>query len=150
MRARKIRGSSAAMIAARALLPGTAAAGGFATVGLSSLPDGTAPGGTWHVTLTVLQHGRTPLDDLQPHVFVRSADGRTLRTFAARPAGKRGVYTADVVFPAAGRWRYSIADGFSQTHTYAPVTIGRVAAPPAAAAPGRSDSGRGDVGAALA
>ena len=38
-------------------LPGAAGAGGFATVGLSSLPDGTPPGTPWHVTLTILQHG---------------------------------------------------------------------------------------------
>jgi hypothetical protein len=34
------------------------------------------------------------------------------------------VYHAEVVFPSPGTWDWIIADGFSQTHTYAPVEIG--------------------------
>ena len=141
-------------------LPGAAAAGGFATLGLSSLPDGTAPGRPWHVTLTILQHGRTPMSGLHPEVRIRRAGGGPARTFAARPAGQRGRYTVDVVFPAAGTWRYAIDDGFTQTHTFAPVAIGRsqpVPAPRAAApaasatpAPPPARDGSSDVGAALA
>ena len=159
------------ILAAGALLlalPGVAGAGGFATVGLSSLPDGTAPGRPWHVTLTILQHGRTPLSDLRPSVRVASADGQTVRTFAARRAGRPGTYRVAVVFPSAGRWTYAIDDGFTQTHTYAPVAIGASAAAPAltspaasggpsaAPAPGASDDGGGGgnvlaaLGAALA
>src|SRR3954470_486479 len=117
-------------------LPGAAGAGGFATVGLSSLPDGTAPGKPWRVTLTILQHGRTPLDGLHPSVRVVAANG-TPHAFAARPAGRTGRYRADVVFPAAGRWRYEIDDGFSQTHRFAPVRI-RGGAEAGAAAPRRA------------
>jgi YtkA-like protein len=116
--------------AALLALPAVAGAGGFATVGLSSLPDGTAPGKPWHVTLTILQHGRTPLSDLQPSVRVASADGQTVKLFAAKPAGKPGTYTADVVFPSAGRWQYSVDDGFTMTHTFAPVAIGASSAVP--------------------
>ena len=169
------RVATAAMVVAGAValaLPGAASAGGFATVGLSSLPDGTAPGGTWHVTMTILQHGRTPLANLQPHITIRSADGAIMRTFAARPAARGGTYRADVVFPKAGRWRYSIADGFSQTHTSAPDSIGSSSAitvagdesgaasvptmtspAPAsgvATARGKSDGDGGNVGVALA
>jgi hypothetical protein len=151
--------TAVAAVAAVLALPASAAAGGFATVGLSSLPDGTPPGTPWHVTLTILQHGRTPLAALKPSVRIRTADGRTTRTFAAKPAGKAGLYTADVVFPASGRWRYSVNDGFSQTHSFAPVAIGASkpvpipgsqtgTRPPAApAAAGSSDGG--NVGAAL-
>ena len=51
----------AAAIAILALLvaPAGAQAGGFATVGLSSLPDGTAPGEPWVVELTILGHGQS-------------------------------------------------------------------------------------------
>src|SRR3954467_6241252 len=126
-------------------LPGGASAGGFATVGLSSLPDGTAPGAPWHLTLTILQHGRTPLPGLSPVVRIRR--GATTRTFPARPARRPGVYTADVVFPAAGTWRYAIDDGFSQTHEFAPATIGGAAA----AAPAPAPASRGaNVAAAFA
>jgi YtkA-like protein len=140
---RALIATAVAAVAAALVLPAGAAAGGFATVGLSSLPDGTPPGTPWRVTLTILQHGRTPLTDVEPTVRIRSADGKTTRTFAAKPAGKAGVYTADVVFPAAGRWRYSVADGFSQTHTFAPVAIGSSRTVPV---PG-SQSGAGPAGA---
>ena len=156
-------GALGAGAAAALALPCAAGAGGFATVGLSSLPDGTAPGKPWRVQLTILQHGRTPLSGLKPTVRIRSADGRTTRTFAARPAGQRGIYVASVVFPAAGRWRYVVDDGFSQTHTFAPARIGGAgaasgAAPtarasdapaPQPARPRADDGGGGNVGAAL-
>ena len=105
------------------LLPAAALGGGFATVQLSSLPAGTVAGGTWTPTLTILQHGMTPLDGLQPAVRITDGAGKT-STFAAKPAGAPGTYVAEVAFPAAGTWRYEIWDGFSQTHTYSPVTIG--------------------------
>src|SRR3954471_12561963 len=121
---RLVSATAAAAVAAGLSLPAGASAGGFATVGLSSLPDGTPPGRPWNVTLTILQHGGTPLNDLGPTVRIRAADGTTTRTFAAKPAGTAGRYTADVVFPAAGRWRYWVDDGFTQTHAFAPVAIG--------------------------
>lgn len=99
-----------------------AGAGGFATVGLSSLPTGTAAGETWTVDLTVRAHGRTPIDGIAPLVRIRG-DGQT-REFAARPTGETGVYRADVVFPREGTWRYEVWDGFTQTHTFTPVAIG--------------------------
>jgi hypothetical protein len=105
------------------LLPAAATAGGFATVQLSSLPAGTDAGGTWTPTITILQHGVTPLDNLLPAIRLTDENGG-ITTFAARPAGEPGTYVADVRFPTAGTWRYEIWDGFSQTHTYSPVTIG--------------------------
>jgi hypothetical protein len=142
MRGRAAMVLTTAVLGALAL-PAAAGAGGFATVGLSSLPDGTAPGTPWRLTLTILQHGRTPLPGLQPTVLLTSADGATARTVAARPAGKPGVYTADVVFPTRGVWRYAINDGFSQVHRFAPVRIG-------AAASATTKGDGADVGLALA
>ena len=152
MRGRAAMVTATAAVLAALALPGAAGAGGFATVGLSSLPDGTAPGKPWHVTLTILQHGRTPLSGLSPEVRIRSADGTTARTFAARSARRPGLYTADVVFPTAGQWRYAIADGFSQTHQFAPVAIGTAASATAASAvpsaPAETDGA--NLGAAIA
>jgi hypothetical protein len=109
-------------------------AGGFATAGLSSTPDGVAPGKPWKVDITVLQHGRTPLEGLVPRVRI-SSRGET-REFAARPAGEPGVYRAEVVFPRAGRWSYAVRDGFvDQVHTFAPVAIGTRGSTAAAPAP---------------
>lgn len=104
-------------------LPTSGAAGGWATVQLSSLPAGTDAGGTWTPELTVLQHGRTPLENLSPAVRIYDGEG-TSREFPATPTGTPGHYRAEVTFPTSGEWRWEIWDGFSQTHTYAPVTIG--------------------------
>ncbi len=112
-------------------------AGGWATVELSSTPAGTAPGAPWDVNITVLQHGVTPLNDVNPAVTIASGDAT--KTFAATPTGKPGEYRARVVFPTAGRWTYEIDDGFisEQPHTYPAVQIQGTA--PAAAS--TADSG---------
>jgi hypothetical protein len=120
-------------------LPATAQAGGWATVGVSSSPDGIAPGEPWVAQLTILQHGVTPLEDVQPRVLIDGPRGQR-RAFAARPAGEPGVYRASVTFPSAGTWRYAVDDGFTQTHTFAPVTID---GPPALAAAAASGGGSG-------
>lgn len=111
-----------AALVALALLPASAVAGGFATVGLSSLPDGGHPGEPWNVELTILQHGVTPMADLNPTVTIRNGDQTEM--FRARPVpGETGVYRAEVIFPTAGTWDYEINDDFTQVHQYAPVQI---------------------------
>jgi hypothetical protein len=102
-------------------LPGAATAGGWATVQLSSLPTGTKAGDTWKAELLVLQHGRTPLENLAPVIRIRN--GGEIEEFTATATGEPGRYVADVTFPSAGTWRWEIWDGFSQTHTYAPVSV---------------------------
>lgn len=109
-----------------AIAPASAVAGGFATIGLSSTPEGAAPGDPWIVELTVLQHGRSeaPLDGLEPSVTVTGSGGER-RTFVASPTGQPGVYRARVVFSSAGTWRYSVNDGFAGAiHDFPPVQIG--------------------------
>jgi hypothetical protein len=106
---------------AAVLLPAAALAGGWATVQLSSTPKGAHAGMPWVVNLTVLQHGVTPLAGVKPEV--RIDQGTVRRVFTARPTGRTGVYRARVVFPRAGTWRWTIWDGFSREHTYAPVRI---------------------------
>jgi hypothetical protein len=103
-------------------LPASAAAGGWATVQLSSTPAGTKADDPWSPELTVLQHGRTPLDDVTPVMRIMGGGG-VAEQFAAQPTGEPGRYRAEVVFPEEGTWRWEIWDGFSRTHTYAPVTI---------------------------
>jgi hypothetical protein len=110
----------AATLVALAAVP-AAPAGGWATVSLSSTPNGLRAGQMWDLRLTVLQHGRTPLVGVVPRVQLQQ--GKTVRTIVARPTGKAGVYRARVVFPSAGTWRWQIDDGFSQVHRYYPVKI---------------------------
>ncbi len=135
--------TTAALLAITGLLalPAGALAGGWATVGLSSTPDGLAPGAPWQVDIEVLQHGRTPLDTVHPSVTIASADGDTRRTFATRRAGKPGVHRATVTFPRAGTWNYVVDDGFSARHPYPAVQIGGAGA--AAAGGGEGDGGAG-------
>ncbi len=98
-------------------------AGGWATVELSSTPAGTAPGAPWDVNITVLQHGVTPLNDVNPAVTIASGDAT--KTFAASRPPDRATTARAVVFPTAGRWKYAVDDGFisEEPHTYPPVQI---------------------------
>jgi len=124
------------------LIAPAAYAGGWATVGLSSTPAGTEPGTPWPVEITVLQHGVTPLEGVEPAVIISRGDAR--KTFAATPTGKPGVYRAEVVFPTAGRWSYVVDDGFisERPHTFPAVQIGAETSAPAAAT-GGDDGGGG-------
>ena len=102
---------------------GTALAGGWATVGIDPLPDGTEAGGTWSPDITIRQHGQTPLDGLMPVVTISDVGGAS-HDFLAAPAGEPGVYTADVVFPEAGSWDVVVESGFGDSRlTYGPVSI---------------------------
>jgi hypothetical protein len=123
------------------VLAGTALAGGWATVKLSSSPKGMSAGQAWVVDITVLQHGLAtqPLCCLKPTVTISrvvpvrstsSTVGSPSRTFMAKPTGRAGVYRARVVFPSAGTWRYEVYDAFTtyggaRTHTFKPVKIAR-------------------------
>jgi len=122
--------TSAALAAIIGLLalPGAAQAGGWATVELSSTPDGLKSGATWNVEVEVFQHGRTPMSNVRPTVTITSGDLR--RTFASKPTARPGVHRARVSFPQAGTWRYVVDDGFTGRHSYPAVQIG---AGPAAA-----------------
>jgi hypothetical protein len=111
-------------------LTGAASAGGWATVGLSSLPPAGLPANQdWPVDITVLQHGRTPLAGVTPVVRIRDEGGAVVKSFTATPTGKTGVYHAVVRFPAQGSYSYEVYDGFTQyggaqTHTFKPIVVG--------------------------
>jgi hypothetical protein len=96
--------------------------GGFVTVGLDSTPAGIAAGQPWKVDITVLAHGRTPVEGMPATVRIRSSggDAKEFRTRETAP----GVYHADVVFPAGGAWSYEVVDGYiHQIHTFPPVEV---------------------------
>jgi hypothetical protein len=116
-----------AVVAVVLAAAGEARAGCWATAGISPQPPDTA-GATWHANIKIMQHGRTPLADASPTLTIRNADSGESQRFAAKPTGQPGIYRAEVVFPAAGTWRYEVNDGFpvhecAQTHTFAPVDI---------------------------
>ena len=100
---------------AAATLTGAASAGGWATVGLSSLPPAGLPANQdWPVDITVLQHGQTPLAGVTPVVRIRDDGGQVVKSFTATPTGKTGVYHAVVRFPVAE---------CARVHTFKPVLI---------------------------
>jgi hypothetical protein len=107
-----------------------AGAGGWATVGLSSLPpSGLEPNEAWPVDVTVLQHGQTPVAGLTPVVRVRDDGGKVVGTFTGTATDAKGVSHAVVRFPGEGTYSYEVYDGFTQyggaqTHTFKPVEIG--------------------------
>ena len=91
------------VLAVAAVAVPAASAGGWATVGLSSLPPaGLGPEETWPVDITVLQHGQTPLAGVTPIVRIRDDGGKVVDSFTATPTGKTGVYHADVTLPRRG------------------------------------------------
>jgi hypothetical protein len=109
--------------------PAAAWAGGWASAQLSSTPQGVGPGEPWTVDITILQHGRTPMTDVDPAVVVALPDGGE-RRFGGKPVdGEPGVYRASVVFPEAGRYAYKVDDGFTNAvpHDFPPVQIGAAA-----------------------
>jgi len=118
------------VLAVAAVSVPAASAGGWATVGLSSLPpSGLEANQNWPVDITVLQHGETPLAGVTPIVRVRDGGGKVVDTFTATPTGRPGVYHADVRFPGEGTYAYEVYDGFgtyggARTHTFKPVVIG--------------------------
>jgi hypothetical protein len=105
-------------------LTATAFGGGWATVGMSSTPEGAKPGEPWVVDMTILQHGRTPLEGVHPSLTIINGDAR--QTFNAKATEEPGVYRVSVTFPTKGLWSYQVDDGFisGQPHTFKAVEIG--------------------------
>ena len=116
-------------------IPAAAAAGGWTTVGLSAPPPGDLRAGSvWAAEVTVLQHGRTPLEGQTPILTITS--GPRTATFHATPSGRPGVYRARVVFPAAGSWRASVDHGWGVQHEFGPFAIAGATADTAGAGTG--------------
>jgi hypothetical protein len=107
-----------------------AGAGGWATVGLSSLPpSGLEANQAWPVDITVLQHGQTPLAGVTPIVRIRDDGGKVVDSFAAPATDTTGKTHVVVRFPGEGTYSYEVYDGFTRyggarTHTFKPVEIG--------------------------
>ena len=118
-------------VAAASPLP-VASAGGWATVGLGSLPAVRAsrPNQTWPVDITVLQHGETPLAGVTPIVRIRDGGGKVVKSFTATPTGQdRRLPRRRHASPARARTptrstTASATYGGAQTHTFKPVEIG--------------------------
>ena len=104
-------------------------AGGWAVITLDELPTGVVAGEPFTIGFTVLQHGRTPMIDLEPTVTAGLSSDEKLVVYA-EPEGKPGHYAATLTFPKEGEWEWSI-QAFSMDQ---PMPVLTVAAPGAVSA----------------
>jgi mono/diheme cytochrome c family protein len=82
-------------------------AGGWAVITLDELPTNVVAGDSFTVGFTVLQHGKTPLTDLDPTIIAKSSSNEKFIVLA-KPEGKPGHYAASLTFPSEGNWEWSI------------------------------------------
>ncbi len=112
-------------------LTGTAAAkeGG---VELGSTPAGLGPGDPWNLDIQIFKDPAAIANVEPPVVTIRNSAGEETQ-FPAEPVETaHGRYTATVVFPEAGTWRYEVYEsGSGRTYEYDPVVIEAPAPAPA-------------------
>jgi len=82
-------------------------AGGWAIITLDEVPLDVVAGGPLTIGFMVMQHGQTPMTDLEPVVTATLSQGEQF-TVKAEPEGEPGHYTATLTFPKEGDWSWSI------------------------------------------
>lgn len=82
-------------------------AGGWAVIVLDELPTSVVAGEPLTIGFTVLQHGRTPMEGLDPIVTAKLSLGEKF-VVKAEPGKKPGHYVATLIFPKEGNWNWSI------------------------------------------
>ena len=113
MNAKRILCASLVLLALLALTA-PAWAGGWAVVTLDTLPTQVVAGQPFSIGFIVRQHGQRPLEGLAPAIILYSPGTRETSTVTAKAEGAIGHYTAEVTFPGAGTWDWSIdAFGFA-------------------------------------
>jgi len=87
-----------------------ASAGGWAVTSVDPF-DPPVAGADLEIGFSILQHGRTPVDVDGVIIVVEDPSGAT-RQFTAEPAGSVGRYRATIELPEAGRYRWSVIQGW--------------------------------------
>lgn len=103
----KIRIALALTLMISLLIAVPAFAGGWAVITLDELPTEVVAGEPLTVGFMVLQHGKTPMTNLDPTVTARLSASEKLVVYA-EPQGKPGHYVATLTFPKEGDWEWSI------------------------------------------
>ncbi|HEY2938974.1 MAG TPA: hypothetical protein VGJ27_04110 [Gaiellaceae bacterium] len=117
-----------ALIAAAAL-----SAGAFAKEGgveLSSVPFGTKPGDPWTGSLTLIGSPEL-VADARPTITTKNLSTGKTQVFTPKrdTSGKPNIFHFSVVFPAPGRYSYTVRDGVTdREYTYPVVLIAPTAA----------------------
>jgi cytochrome c2 len=82
-------------------------AGGWAVITLDELPSNVVVGEPLTIGFTVLQHGITPMTNIEPTVTTRLSASEEFVVYA-EAQGKPGHYVAILTFPKEGNWEWSI------------------------------------------
>jgi cytochrome c2 len=98
--------------------------GGWAVITLDELPTAITAGEPLTVGFTVLQHGITPMTNIDPTVKANLSPNEKF-VVQAEPEGDAGHYTATLTFPKEGEWNWSI-QAFTMDQ---PMPVLHVAAP---------------------
>lgn len=85
-----------------------ALSGGWAVITLEKLPDNVVAGEPFQVSFRARQHGQRFVDDLSPRVIASHTETGEEVIVSAAPGEKAGQYTAELILPEPGTWRWSI------------------------------------------
>ena len=96
------------LIVALVTLTVPALAGGFAVVRLDESPGEVVAATPWRFGFMVLQHDVTPNSDVTPVVRAVHKETGEEVTATGRQEGVVGHFVAEVTFPHAGEWKWSI------------------------------------------
>ena len=96
------------LTAALVALSAPALAGGYAVVRLDEPPGEILVAAPWRFGFMVLQHDVTPNSDVTPVVRALHKGTAEELTATARQEGAVGHFVAEVTFPRAGEWKWSI------------------------------------------
>src|SRR5215217_2261713 len=83
-------------------------AGGYAVVRLDEPPGDVLVATPWRFGFMVLQHDVTPNSDVTPIVRALHKETGEEVTATAQQEGAVGHFVAEVTFPRAGEWKWSI------------------------------------------
>jgi plastocyanin len=105
-----LRRSLAAIVvtAALAALAAPALAGGYSVVRLDEPPGDVLVATPWRFGFMVLQHDVTPNSDVTPIVHALHKETGEEVTATGQQEGAVGHFVAEVIFPRAGEWKWSI------------------------------------------
>ncbi|MBI4785985.1 MAG: c-type cytochrome [Chloroflexi bacterium] len=107
-------------------------AGGWAVITLDRLPSQVIVKEPVAIGFMVRQHGRAPANGLSPTIQAAKTGSAESFTVMAEPDEVAGHYTANMTFPSAGSWEWTI-DAFSFPQPMPRLTV--LAAAPAKAPP---------------
>lgn len=98
-------------LAAMFVLVVPALAGGWVVISLDRLPEGIVAGETTTVGMTARQHGQTAWEVDSLKLLAEHVETGQQVSFTALPEGEPGHYIAELVFPVAGNWEWTVSAG---------------------------------------